>query len=334
MPPLYIVEQGAQLRLEQRRLVVEKNGQRIARVPLAHTNAVIIFGNAHITTPALKGLLRAGVDVVFLTRYGRYEGRLVGPVSKFGLLRQAQYALAHDHAFGLKLAQTLVNGKCLNMRTTLLRRNRSLQNAAIAASAERIGALAERAWRTQRLNALRGVEGSAAAAYFSVLRHLFKRPWPFYKRVRRPPTDPINVLLSFGYTLLTRELEASVLLVGLDPYLGFLHGTAYGRPSLALDLVEEFRAIVVDAVVLRCLNSELITAEDFTAGDNPNRPLVLSDDGRRRFLQAFETRVMTPITHPVTGEKMTYRRAFEIQTRLLARCLRDKTPRYQPFLVR
>ena len=334
MPPLYIVEQGAKLRIEQRRLLVSKNGQLIARVPLSHTNAVIIFGNAHITTPALKQLLRAGVDVVFLTRYGRYEGRLVGPVSKFGLLRQAQYALAHDHAFGLRIAQTVVNAKCLNMRTTLLRRNRTLQNAEVAASVERIGALAERAWRTQRLNALRGVEGSAAAAYFSVLRHLFTRPWPFHKRTRRPPTDPVNVLLSFGYTLLTRELEASVLLVGLDPYLGFLHGTAYGRPSLALDLVEEFRAIVVDAVVLRCLNSEIITPADFTPGETPERPVVLGDDGRRRFLQAFETRVSTPITHPVTGEKMTYRRAFEIQTRLLARCLRDQEPRYRPFLVR
>ncbi len=334
MPPLYIVEQGAKLSIERRRLLVRKSGELIARVPLAHINAVIIFGNVSLTTPAIKRLMRAGIDVVFLTRHGRYEGRLVGPLTRFGQLRQAQYDVLHDTAFKLAVAQVIVRGKCLNMRTMLQRYQRQQPHPDLAASIERLGWLADRVLRTTRLNALLGVEGSAAAAYFSVFRRLFKRDWPFEKRRRRPPPDPVNVLLSFGYTLLTRCLEASVSLVGLDPYLGVLHTPSYGRPSLALDLVEEFRSIVVDSVVLRCLNNDLVAPADFTPGDTPQRPIVLSEGGKRRFIQAFEQRLETSIQHPVTGENMTYRRAFEIQTRLLARCFRDRQPTYQPFRVR
>jgi len=334
MPPLYIVEQGATLSIEQRRLRVHKSGQLIAQVPLAHTTAVIIFGNATITTPAMKRLMQAGIDVVFLTQSGSYEGRLVGPLSKFGQLRHQQYALEYDATFKLRIAQSIVQAKCLNMRTLLLRYNRDLKQEAITAAVERLGLLAERSLRTTRLNALLGVEGSASAAYFHVFRLLLKREWSFEKRQRRPPPDPVNVLLSFGYTLLTRDLEASVALVGLDPYLGVLHSTEYGRPSLALDLVEEFRAIVVDSTVLRCLNMELIAPEDFSPGSSPDRPIVLSDRGKRRFIQALEDRVETSIQHPITHETMTYRRAFEIQTRLLARCFRDCQPEYRPFLVR
>lgn len=334
MPPLYIVEQGARLALEQRQIVVTTPANAVIKRPLAHTSAVIIFGNATVTTPALKRLMRLGIDVIFLTAHGSYEGRLVGPLSKFGLLRQRQYEALRDPAFRLKLGQSIVRGKCLNLRTLLLRANRERPRPEIGASVERLGWLAERAQRTTRLNALLGVEGQASAAYFSVFRHLIKAGWTFERRLRRPPPDPVNVLLSFGYTLLTRELEASVALVGLDPYLGCLHATEYGRPSLALDLMEEFRAIVVDSAVLRCLNNDLLTPDDFAPGESPERPVVLSDAGKRRFLQAFEDRVTTTIEHPVTGETLTYRRVFELQTRLMARCFRDETAAYQPFRVR
>jgi len=290
-------------------------------------------GNIGLTTPALNRLMAAGVDVIFLSQEGVYRGRLIGPLTRFGQLRQRQYELLGSPRVRLTLAQHLVHGKCLNMRTLLQRYNRELGRGEIAASVERLGALAERARRTSSLNALRGVEGSASAAYFSVFRLLLKRDWHFEKRQRRPPPDPVNVLLSFGYTLLTRELEASVALVGLDPYIGALHEPEYGRPSLALDLVEEFRAIVVDSVVLRCLNNDLIVPDDFSPGQTPDRPVLLSDRGKRAFLQAFEDRVQTTVQHPITRERMTYRRVFEIQTRLLARCLRDGVPNYRPFRV-
>lgn len=334
MPPLYIVEQGARLSIEQRQVVVETRAGDVLKRPLAHTSAVIIFGNATVTTPALKRLMRLGIDVIFLTTQGSYEGRLVGPLSKFGLLRQRQYEVLRDPAFRLTVAQAIVQAKCLNLRTLLLRTNRERAHPEISTSIERLGWLAERTQRTTRLHALLGVEGQGSAAYFSVFRHLIKSGWVFERRLRRPPPDPVNVLLSFGYTLLARELEASVALVGLDPYLGCLHTTEYGRPSLALDLMEEFRAIIVDSVVLRCLNNDLVTPDDFTPGTSPDRPILLGDAGKRRFLQAFEDRVTTTIQHPITNETLTYRRVFELQTRLLARCIRDQTPDYRPFRVR
>ena len=334
MPPLYIVEKGTRLSSEQRNIVITTPTGAKTKRPLAHTSAVIIFGNASVTTPALKRLMRLGIDVVFLTINGRYAGRLVGPLSKFGLLRQRQYETLRDPAFRLQIAQAIVRAKCLNLRTVLLRANRDRLHPAIGASIERLGWLAERALRTTRVNALLGVEGQASAAYFSVFRHLLQPEWTFERRMRRPPPDPVNVLLSFGYTLLARELEASVSLVGLDPYLGCLHTTEYGRPSLALDLMEEFRAIIVDSVVLRCVNNDLLKPDDFAPGKTPDRPILLGDAGKRRFLQAFEDRVMTTIQHPITGETLTYRRVFELQTRLLARCIRDQTPDYLPFRVR
>lgn len=334
MPPLYVVEQGARLSVNRRALLVEgPDGTRIARVPLAHTSAVIVFGNIVLTLPAMKRLLAAGVDVVFLSQEGRYQGRLVGPLTRFGQLRQQQYDLLRNQAVRLNLARQLVHGKCLNMRTLLQRYNRDLGRAEIAEAVNRLGTLAERARRAGTLNVLRGVEGSASAAYFAVFRLLLKRDWAFEKRLRRPPPDPVNVLLSLGYTLLTRELEASIAIVGLDPYIGALHETEYGRPSLALDLMEEFRAIVVDSVVLRCLNGELIVPDDFSPGQTPDRPIVLSDRGMKAFLRAFEERVESTVRHPVTHEQMTYRRVFEIQTRLLARCLRDGVMTYRPFRV-
>jgi CRISPR-associated protein Cas1 len=166
-----------------------------------------------------------------------------------------------------------------------------------------------------------------------VFKRLFKDDWAFEKRVRRPPTDPLNVLLSFGYTLLGQAMESAVLTVGLDPYLGLMHSTEYGRPSLALDLIEEFRHIVVDSVVLRACNQGLIAPANFAEQDDPRRPILLDDEGRKRFLREWETRLNVEFTHPLTGERTTYRRCFEIQAREMARALR-RGEIYRPFTVR
>ena len=189
---------------------------------------------------------------------------------------------------------------------------------------------------------LLGLEGSASAAYFGVLPWLLKHDWGFSKRQRRPPPDPVNALLSLGYTLLVRQIEAAIHIVGLDPYIGFLHEPAPGRPALALDLMEEFRCIVADSVVLRCLNGGLITADDFTVDASPTaeRPLVLSDRGLKRFVAEFEARLNSEIAHPDSGERVSYRRVFELQVRRLAQVLRNDAQqpssqnRYRPFVVR
>ncbi len=333
MPPFYVVEQGSTLRCETRRLLVVKDEQTLASAPLVHVSQVVVFGNVNLTTPLIKTLLAEGIEVVFLTLHGQYCGRLIGPPTKFGALRHRQTQRVDDKAFALATAQAIVAGKLRNCRTLLMRYNRDLNDAGIGAAIDRLGEFIERAPHTTQLSSLMGVEGSGAALYFGVFKKLFKHDWRFEKRVRRPPTDPINVLLSFAYTLLLQQVESAVLTVGLDPYLGFLHGVEYGRPSLALDVMEEFRPIVADSVVLRVCNEGLITPENFAKGDDPDRPVVLDEAGRKRLLQEFEARLQTEFKHPLSDERVTYRRCFELQVRDMARGIQSGAV-YRPFLVR
>lgn len=333
MPPLYVVEQGARLSITGRRLVITKEESELAVVPLVKVSEVVLFGNISLTTPAIKTLLSEGIDVVFLNQDGRYCGRLVGPPTKFGDLRLWQYLRMQDVTYKLRTAQAIVEAKLSNARTLLLRYNRDLHDTALTDAADSMHRLIARCGRTETMNSLMGVEGQGAAIYFGVFKRLFKDEWPFEKRVRRPPTDGLNVLLSFGYTLLTHALESAVNLVGLDPYLGLMHVTEYGRPSLALDLVEEFRPIVVDSIVLRVCNERLITPENFTEQDDPERPVLLDDAGRKRFLQEWEARLSLEFTHPLTQERTTYRRCFELQVREMARALQSGEI-YRPFRVR
>ena len=334
MPPLYLMEQGSQLRVERQRLLVQKSGELLVRVPLAHVESVLIYGNIGGTTPAIKRLMSAGVDVVFLTTRGQYVGRMVGPLSKFGELRAAQYRATGDMTFALSAARRIVQGKLFNLRVTLQRRQRENAALGLTATIERLAQLSARAGQAEGLAALLGLEGSASAAYFGVFGRLVPEGWRFTRRTRRPPADPVNVLLSLGYTLLTRQVESAVSAVGLDPYLGLLHQPVYGRPSLALDIVEEFRAPIVDAVVLRCLNEGMIAPGDFTPGPSPDRPVVLSQGGMKSFIQAFETKLVAEVYHPETRERVSYRRAAEVQARVMARCFRSGVPDYTPFRLR
>lgn len=335
MVPLYVVEQGAKIHKERRRLVVKKDEQTLHSIPLIKVDQVLIFGNVGITTPALTWLMSQNIEIVFCDRHGRFKGRVVGPSSGHSKLRRLQYRRVDTPTFALNTARAIVKAKLRNSRTLLLRYNRQLHRPQITTAANRLRELLDRTERSNSVNSLLGVEGIGAAVYFEVLPLLFKHDdWHFARRVRRPPTDPINVLLSFGYTLLTRQLEAAVERVGLDPYLGCLHADSYNRPSLALDLTEEFRSIVVDSVVLRCLNSALITPANFTnQPNNPERPVLLDDAGRNRFIREFEGRLALTFTHPALAEKVTYRRCFELQARDMARAI-QADGLYQPFVVR
>ena len=295
---------------------------------------MLIFGYVGFTTPALTWLMGQDIEVVFCDQQGRYKGRVVGQTSGHSQLRRLQYRRVDTPLFAVNTARIIVQAKLHNSRTLLQRYQRQLHQAELATAIDRLAELKERANRTHTVNSLLGLEGVGAAVYFEVLPRLFKHDyWRFDKRVRRPPTDPINVLLSFGYTLLTRQLEFAVERVGLDPYLGCLHADSYNRPSLALDLTEEFRSIVVDSVVLRCLNSELITPANFSQQDDSERPLLLDEAGRNRFIQEFEARLALTFTHPASEEKVTYRRCFELQARAMARAFQTDGL-YQPFLVR
>lgn len=341
MSTLYVLDQGAQLHKESRRLTVRKDGEEMTSIPLFKVDQVMLFGNIGITTPALRALLADNIDVIFLTQDGQYRGRLVGAASPQVALRMAQYRAADDLQRTLGLARTIVGGKIKNLRFTLQRSARHLP-AADAEVEDILGRL--KGWEDDLLAAAQmstvlGIEGRASRYYIHAFGRLITNPeFPFHTRTRRPPADPVNALLSFGYVVLTRRMESAVQGVGLDPYLGFLHGVAYNRPSLALDLVEEFRSVIVDSVVLRCVNNRLLEPRHFErrpaeGGKGKADAVWLMDEGKAIYLRELERRFNEEVTHPLTGERVTYVRCMELQAREMARALREEDI-YRPFVRR
>lgn len=316
MPPVYVTTQGSRIRIDNRRLAVELEGEALLRAPLGQVSQLVLFGNIGLTTPAIDALLAQGAEVIFLTQRGDYRGRLVGTVTPHVPLRRAQYARLGDPAFVLGMAQGFVGAKLEHQRALLQRHNRERKDDITESAVVRVADALQGLPRKTLLSALNGLEGAATAAYFQGYRRLLGPGWRFERRERRPPPDPVNVLLSFGYTLLAQACAGAVEAVGLDPYAGFLHEVAYNRPALALDLMEEFRP-VVDGVVLWCCNGEQLTQADFTPGP-VDRPVVLSDQGARRFVQAYETRMDQPFTHPLRQARYPLRQCIVEQARQVA----------------
>lgn len=333
MPPLYVTQQGAHLRVRNRRLQIERSEEVLARIPLAHVSQVVLFGNIGLTTPAISALLSRSIEVVFLTQSGSYRGHLLGQETPHVPLRRAQYLRLGDEDFKLELAKRIVTAKLRHQRALLQRHNREQEDPEIASAVARVQAGLEQVPRKNVLTSLRGVEGSAAAAYFSGYRRLFGEEWHFTARLRRPPPDPVNAMLSLGYTLLAGIAGGAVSAVGLDPYAGFLHDLAYNRPALGLDLMEEFRP-VVDGVVLRLVSEGTIRPEDFrlVKGDTltgPVRGVLLEEESRKRFIQAFEQRMEAAFTHPVQRRKLPLRQCLLEQARQIRRCVESGTVTFQ-----
>ncbi len=332
MGTIYVTEQGAKLGIDHQRLEVRKDGEVLVEFPLGHVEQVVIVGNAAITTPAIKRLMRRGIELTFVGVGGQYYGRIAGKLSPHVTLRRAQYRHQSDPAFTLEMARRIVRGKIRNQKVLLQRRRREGAEELEAVIADLNGYEA-RAGRARTLNALRGIEGSATGRYFSGLRHLLGPQWHFLRRNRRPPRDPINVMLSLGYTLLTRAAESAVRMVGLDPYVGFLHADAYNRPSLALDVVEEFRVIVDGLILYRC-HRGLVTPDDFRAGGPDEPPIVMGREALQAYIGAFERRMRRVSRHPRTGERLPLWRFLEAQAREVVRCVREGRPDYRPAVFR
>jgi len=339
MATLYVTEQGARIEKEYRRLLVTKRDDVLLAVPLGRVSEVVLVGRVGATTPALLMLLDAGIPLSFINRTGKLRGRLTPPSPKNLPLRHAQYDRARDPAFCLAVARAIVAGKLRNSRALAYRIRRSRPHACgerrrtIAARwLERIEQAVEAVAQADDMDTLRGVEGAAAKAYFAVFRGALRPEMTFEKRTRRPPRDPANSLLSLGYTLLTQNLMTACEVVGLDPYDGFFHADKYGRPALALDLVEEFRGPVVDSVVQLVINKRMVRPNDFEAGRQGG--IYLSDRGLRKFLRQYTHRLNTEILHPYYGRRLTYQRVFEVQARLLAKTIQGELDKYPPFRVR
>jgi CRISP-associated protein Cas1 len=310
---------------------------------------VVLMGAIRMTPAVMSFLLEQGIDTVFLSMHGKYRGRLISEFSKNIELRRTQFEKLGEPAFALNVARSYVRGKVENCRILLRRHNRELQNEALVAALNKLRVMVRRLGACETTEQLMGAEGAAAAIYFGVLGQVLRAPeMPFNGRNRRPPRDPVNVLLSLGYTLLANAVQTQVYVTGLDPFMGALHSVEYGRPSLVLDLMEEFRPVLVDALVISLINRRIIRFTDFYrpeereppafdfAETEPNRegyPILFTHEGMKKFITHFETRLGQRVLYLPKGQQLTYRDVLLEQVRLLVRHLQGDED-YEPFVMR
>ncbi len=322
---LYVDTEGALIRSEKGQYVVTVNRQDVLKAPTSLVGSMVTFGNVGLSAGARSTALRTGCVVTFLSRRGQLLGWLDGPALPTASLRRTQYAVSDDPSFAADIARRFLTGKLRNMRALLLRYGTGTDVANVC---ERLQTLVIRLGEFDEVASLMGVEGSATSAYFSALDDLLPEGVTFPGRVRRPPTDPVNACLSFGYTLLTAEAVGAIAAAGLDPVVGFLHADQAARPSAALDLMEEFRPLIVDTVVLDMFRRKMLTNGHFRHEGNA---VLLNDAARKKFLDRFERRMLTPAFHSGSGKKVTYRRMLLLQARNLARAIEHRRPRlYEP----
>jgi len=334
---LFVTTQGAYLAKEGETVVVKVEQAVRLRIPVHTIGGIVCFGNVGCS-PFLMGFCAEnGVGISFLTEYGRFLARIQGPVSGNVLLRREQYRKADDPEFSAAMARAVLIGKIANCRTVLQRALRDhsekLDAGQIADTVRRLNNHLELLNRDHPLDILRGLEGDAAHIYFSVFDHLIvsqKDAFSFHERNRRPPLDNVNCLLSFIYTLLAHDIRSALETVGLDPAVGFLHRDRPGRPSLALDLMEEFRPFLADRLALSLINLRQVQDKGFIKTDTG--AVLMNDDTRKTLLVAYQERKQEEIYHPFLDEKVTIGILFHIQALLLARYLRGDLDGYPPFI--
>lgn len=331
MANLYLAEQGSTLRKTGDRLIVEKDDKELLEIECFKVDTIFLFGNVHVTTPALTELLDHGIELALLTMGGRLKGQLTPPKAKNVLLRMAQYQKSQDGPFALNLARYFVHGKVGNAFSLLTRQHRNYPERGFEPYRQELEHLLEKINEVQALGSLRGLEGTAARFYFEGLGLACRGELSFAGRRRRPPTDPINALLSFGYTLVGFELTSLLDAMGYDPYIGFYHQLDYGRPSLALDLLEEFRVPAVDRLVLNLTNLRTLQKEDFVP-DEESGGLRLRREALAKFFRAYEGHLNREFKDEVSGETTTLRKSFRRQAERLAGHL-TRGESYVPFVV-
>jgi CRISP-associated protein Cas1 len=336
---LYVMTPNAYVRLEQETLRVEADGATLSRVPLHHLGAVTLFGTAAISRQAMEKCAEDGREVTMLDFAGRFRCRVVGPVSGNVLLRKAQYDAHADPARTAAIARAIVAGKIQNARQTVQRAARDSRNAeramALRRCVESLGQQVTALPAASQVDMVRGVEGQAGALYFEAFGAMITAPaaeFAFRVRTRRPPRDRVNALLSFLYALLTSDCVAAAEGVGLDPQIGFLHALRPGRPSLALDLVEEFRSCVGDRLALTLINRRQLRGEHFEEREGGS--VLLNETGRRLVLAEFQKRKQEEVAHSLVKQKVPVGLIPHLQARLLARHLRGEMAGYVPYLSR
>lgn len=336
---LYVTSQGSYIHKEGETIIVEREQQKVLQLPVHTLGGIVCFGNV-LCSPFLLGFCAEhDISISFLTEYGSFLASVRGPVSGNVLLRREQYRIADNSEKSAKIAANIVTGKLMNSRLVMNRAIRDhgdkIDIATIRRASSSIHRLIEELAIAVNLDEIRGIEGMAASEYFAVFNQLIvdqKEDFVFNERNRRPPLDPVNALLSFIYTLLVHDVRSALETVGLDPTVGFLHRDRPGRPGLALDLMEEFRPVIADRLVLSLINRRQVAPNGFKKAESG--AVVIDDSTRKTVLVEYQNRKQDEIFHPYIEEKIPLGLLFFVQANLMARFIRGDIDGYPPFFWR
>ena len=336
---LYVTSQGSYIHKEGETIIVEREQQKVLQLPVHTLGGIVCFGNV-LCSPFLLGFCAEhDISISFLTEYGSFLASVRGPVSGNVLLRREQYRIADNSEKSAKIAANIVTGKLMNSRLVMNRAIRDhgdkIDIATIRRASSSIYRLIEELALAVDLDEIRGIEGMAASEYFAVFNQLIvdqKEDFVFNERNRRPPLDPVNALLSFIYTLLVHDVRSALETVGLDPTVGFLHRDRPGRPGLALDLMEEFRPVIADRLVLSLINRRQVAANGFKKAESG--AVIMDDSTRKTVLVEYQNRKQDEIRTKDIEEKIPLGLLFFVQANLMARFIRGDIDGYPPFFWR
>ena len=331
---LYVSTQGAYLAKDGAAVAVRIEKKVRLRLPLHNLDGIVCFGRVGASPSLLAACAEAGVSVSFMSIYGKMQARVLGFTSGNVLLRRQQYRMSDSPEASLGIARSMIAAKIANCRTTLLRSARDTKNpekeASLRDASDRLKRNLFNASRAESLDSLRGIEGESASAYFSAFNAMLidDTNLSLNGRTRRPPQDPVNAMLSFLYVMLSHDIRSACESVGLDSQVGFLHRDRPGRPSLALDLMEEFRPVLVDRYVITLINRKQVSQSDFES--QPSGGIVMKDAARRELLKGWQERKQEPMLHEFVNEKVSLGLFVHLQARLLARHIRGDLDAYPP----
>lgn len=334
---LFITQPDVYLSLDGDNIVLLKDQERLGRIPLHNLESIVVFGYTG-ASPSLMGYCAdRNISLVFLTMNGRFLARVIGKSRGNVVLRKEQYRVSDDEIRSAKVARNFIVGKVFNHKWMIERMTRDyplrIDVAEFKEISHHLSNILAEIRKCEELESLRGMEGQAATSYYKIFNDMIlqqKENFYFYIRSRRPPLDNVNALLSFAYTLLANDMASALETVGLDAYVGFLHRERPGRVSLALDLIEELRGVYADRFVLSLINKRVINKDDFYKKENG--AVIMTDEGRKKFLTAWQNKKQEKITHPYLGEKISWGLVPYAQSLLLARFLRSDLDEYPPFL--
>jgi len=331
---LYLLEQGSVLAKEHERFHVLKDGKIVREIPALKIDQIMVFGNIQITTQAMKFCLEEDIPIILLSSRGKYFGAVESFKKTRVVLHKKQFEMAGDKK-ALEIGKAIVRTKINNSKVVIQRYNRKRKHLSFSHDIEIMNILLNKIPQACSQEELMGIEGAASVRYFSSMRALINgEEWGFNKREKRPPPDPINSLLSFGYTMLFYNIYAVVRMHGLHPYIGFLHSIRDGHPSLVSDILEEFRAPIIDSTVMNLIVRGSLKKEDFIIAADNGAPCLLKNDTRKVFIRAFENKMNSTVIHTSTGYKVDYRRCIDLQIQALKKVIDGKLTGYEPMAIK